>query len=125
MPGSTLSEAEFIRAVCEEADCGLLFDVNNVYVNAVNHDQDPFETMWALPLHRAWQIHLAGHVRQGPRLLDDHGSPVVDTVWSMYRAALEKLGPIPTLVEWDTNIPALDLLLDEADKARAIFAEVT
>ena len=125
MPGSALPEAEFIRAVCEEADCGLLFDVNNVYVNAVNHEQDPFEAMWALPLDRAWQIHLAGHVRQGPRLLDDHGSPVVDTVWKMYQAALEKLGPIPTLIEWDTKIPKLDTVLDEADKARAIFTEVT
>jgi hypothetical protein len=125
MPGSTMTEGQFVTAVCEEADCGLLFDVNNVYVNAINHGHDPFASMWALPLQRAWQIHLAGHIEEGPRLLDTHGSPVADTVWAMYRAALQELGPIPTLLEWDTQIPPLGRVLDEADKARAIHAEVT
>ena len=125
MPGSGLSEGEWITAVVEEADCGLLFDINNVYVNAVNHKEDPFELMWSMPMHRARQIHLAGHVVEGPRIVDDHSSPVVDTVWKMYRAALERIGPIPTLLEWDTNIPPLDRVLDEADKARAIYREVT
>ena len=115
-----MTEQEFVTAVCETADCGLLFDVNNVYVNAMNHNEDPFEAMWKLPIHRAWQIHLAGHVQEGPRLIDNHGRPVVDTVWAMYRAAIEKLGPIPTLIEWDTDVPSLDRVLDEADKARRI-----
>jgi uncharacterized protein len=123
MPGSSMAEAEFVRAVVEQADCLLLLDVNNVYVNAQNHGQDPDAALAALPLERACQIHLAGHRIEGPRLLDDHGAPVCDPVWELYRAALRRCGPIPTLIEWDTNIPALDRVLDEADRARAIQAE--
>ncbi|MEM6992713.1 MAG: DUF692 domain-containing protein [Myxococcota bacterium] len=124
MPGSRLTEGEFVRGVVETADCGLLLDVNNVYCNAKNHGRDPLESLFALPWERAKQVHLAGHLPEGPRLLDDHGSPVVDEVWELYRALLEKAGPLPTLVEWDTNIPPLDRVLDEADRARAIMDEV-
>ncbi len=120
MPGSSQAEGAFIHEVVERADCGLLLDVNNVYVNAINHDRDPFEMLWELPTERAVQIHLAGHVREGVRLIDNHGAAVNDTVWAMYRAVIERHGPIATLLEWDTNIPALDRVLDEADKARAI-----
>ena len=124
MPTSTLGEAQFVRAVVEEAGCGLLLDVNNVYVNARNHGRDPEAELAALPLDRAWQIHLAGHVVEGPRLLDTHGAPVCAEVWALYRSALRRCGPLPTLIEWDTQIPALDVVLDEADRAREIQAEI-
>ncbi|MCB9756423.1 MAG: DUF692 domain-containing protein [Myxococcales bacterium] len=124
MPGSTLREGEFITAVLDEADCGLMLDVNNVYVNAVNHRQDPLAALRALPLARTRQIHLAGHVRQGPRLLDHHGAPAVPEVWSLYREALRQVGPVPTLIEWDTDIPPLETVLDEVSRARAIWDEV-
>ncbi len=121
MPGSVQDEGDFVREVIERADCGLLLDVNNVYVNAVNHGCDPLEMLWALPTERAVHIHLAGHIREGERLLDNHGAAVGDPVWALYRAVMGRHGPIPTLVEWDTAIPALDRVLDEADKARAIL----
>ncbi len=124
MPGSRLTEGEVVRGVVETADCGLLLDVNNVYCNAKNHGRDPLEAMFDLPWQRARQVHLAGFLEEGPRLLDDHGSPVADGVWAMYRALLERVGPIPTLIEWDTNIPTLDRVLDEADRARSIMDEV-
>ncbi len=124
MPGSELSEGEFVTAVLEEADCGLMLDVNNVYVNAVNHRQDPSAALRALPLARTRQIHLAGHMRQGPRLLDHHGAPAVPEVWSLYREALELVGPAPTLIEWDTHIPPLATVLEEVQRAREIWDEV-
>ena len=123
MPGAELDEPEFVRAVVEEADCMLLLDVNNVFVNARNHDLDPREQLWRLPVERACQIHLAGHLREGPRLLDNHGSAVCSEVWDLYREVIAARGPIPTLIEWDTHIPELDEVLDQADLARAILFE--
>lgn len=123
MPGSTLDEASFLRRVLEEADCGLLLDVNNVWVNAHNHGYDPRAFIEALPLERVGQIHLAGHRREHTALIDDHGGPVPDPVWALYRFTLERTGPISTLVEWDQRIVGLDPLLDEADRARAILQE--
>jgi uncharacterized protein len=121
MPGGQLSEGQFVTAVVEEAGCGLLLDVNNVYVNAKNHGLDPLAVLEALPLHRTRQIHIAGHVEEGGRLLDNHGRPLVDPVWQLYEQALARVGPVPTLLEWDTDIPALDRVLDEADRAREIW----
>lgn len=119
LPTSTLDEGAFVRAVVEEADCLLLLDVNNVYVNAQNHGRAPLELLESLPLERACQIHMAGHVREGPRLLDHHGAPVDDAVWALYVEAIARTGPLPTLIEWDTRIPDVDRVLDEADLARA------
>lgn len=124
MPSSELDEGSFVRAVCEEADCLLLLDVNNVFVNAQNHGWEPSEALWKLPVERACWVHLAGHVREGPRLLDNHGAPVCDAVWALYRELVERHGPLPTLIEWDTHIPALDEVLDQADRARAVLDEV-
>lgn len=123
MPGGTMAEAEFVSAVVDEAQCGLLLDVNNVFVNACNHDEDARATLEALPLHRTMQIHIAGHIEQGGRRLDTHGRPLVPEVWDLYRQALHLVGPVPTLLEWDTDIPPLDRVLDEADQARAIWRE--
>jgi uncharacterized protein (UPF0276 family) len=124
MPGSTMSEQAFVRAVCEEADCGLLLDVNNVYVNARNHGRDPVAALDELPLARTRYIHLAGFLDEGWVVIDTHGAPVAEEVWRLYRAALERVGPVPTLIEWDLDIPALDVVLDQADRARRIQQEV-
>lgn len=124
MPGGTLDEAAFLRHVAEQSDCGLLLDVNNVYVNACNHGYDPRAFVDALPLERVVQLHLAGHERQPDVLIDTHGAPVCDDVWSLYRYVLERTGPVSTLIEWDQDIPSMDAVLDEADRARAVMAEV-
>jgi hypothetical protein len=128
MPGATMDEGLFVRTVLEESGAGLLLDVNNVYVNAHNHRRDAFALLRALPLERVKQIHLAGHTPAPPpfeeMLYDTHGAPIADPVWALYRQALRLCGPVPTLVEWDTRIPSLDRVLDEADRARAIMAEV-
>ena len=124
MPGSTMTESEFVRAVCEEADCGLLLDVNNVYVNARNHERDPLVMLDELPLERTRYVHLAGFLDEGWVLIDTHGSPVADDVWSLYRETVRRLGPVPTLIEWDVDIPPLDTVLDQADRARSVLEEV-
>ena len=121
MPGSIMDEASFIRAVLEEADCYLLLDVNNIHVNAVNHGQDPRKTLDALPLERTVHIHVAGHSHEQGRIIDDHSAPVIDEVWQLYEAALSRLGPTSTLVEWDTRIPPLGQVLDQADHARGFL----
>lgn len=124
MPGGTLSEAAFLRHVAEQADCGLLLDVNNVYVNAQNHGYEPRAFIDALPLERVVQIHLAGHDRFPDVIIDTHGAPVCDDVWSLYRYVLERTGPVSTLIEWDQEIPSMEAVLDQADLARAALQEV-
>jgi uncharacterized protein (UPF0276 family) len=124
MPGGTLSEATFLRHVVEQADCGLLLDVNNVYVNAQNHSYDPRAFIDALPLERVVQIHLAGHDRFPDVIIDTHGAPVCDDVWSLCRYVLERTGPVSTLIEWDQEIPSMEAVLDQADLARAALQEV-
>ncbi|WXH32261.1 hypothetical protein WA016_06243 [Myxococcus stipitatus] len=123
MPGGTLSEADFLRHVVEEADCGLLLDVNNVYVNARNHGYDARAFVDALPLERVVQIHLAGHTTYPDVIIDTHGDRVCDDVWSLYRYVLERTGPVSTLIEWDQDIPSMAAVLDEADLARAVVRE--
>ncbi|MGE6762072.1 DUF692 domain-containing protein [Corallococcus interemptor] len=123
MPGGTLKEADFLRQVVEAADCGLLLDVNNVWVNAKNHGYDPRAFVDALPLERVVQVHLAGHDVRETVLVDTHGDRVCDDVWALYRYTLERTGPVSTLMEWDQGIPSLDAVLDEADLARAVLAE--
>ena len=120
---SVMPEWAFVGAVLEEADCGLLLDVNNIYVNAVNHGFDPLDWLAAVPAQRVGEIHLAGyeHDPQVDMLVDTHSSPVHAPVWALYQAAVERLGPRPTLIEWDTDIPPLDTLLAEAARADAIL----
>jgi uncharacterized protein (UPF0276 family) len=120
MPGSVMSEPAFIRAVLDEADCGLLLDVNNLYLNAVNHGHDPFELLTQMPLERARQVHLAGFSRQDDVLLDTHSRPVAEPVWALYEQALMRTGPLPTLIEWDQDIPSIDAVLDQVERARHI-----
>jgi uncharacterized protein len=125
MPGSDLDEGTYHTAICEEADCGLLLDVNNIYVNAFNHGIDPSSLLRSMPLSRVGQMHIAGHMDKETFLLDDHGHPVSDGVWELYREALTKCGKVPVLLEWDTHIPSLERVLDEADHAREIYQAVT
>lgn len=122
MPGGTLTEGEFLAAVIASSGAGLLLDVNNVFVNAENHGVDPREALVSLPLHATRQIHLAGHRKMNGYLLDDHGAAVTDAVWDLYELAVSIVGPVPTLVEWENHVPSLDVVLDEADRARAVLA---
>jgi uncharacterized protein (UPF0276 family) len=122
MPGSTLDEATFLNAILAEGDCGMLLDVNNVYVNARNHGYDPYAFIDRMPMPRVRQLHLAGHRhdRATDTLVDNHGSAVIDEVWALYRYTLARAGRlVPTIIEWDNDVPALDVVLDEVDRARA------
>lgn len=114
---STLSEWEFLARLTEETGCGLLLDVNNVYVSAVNHDFDPEEYLESLPQDRVVQFHLAGHTHCGTHLIDTHDGPVIDPVWRLYRKAHELTGGAATLLEWDARIPPFEAVHAEALKA--------
>lgn len=124
--GPTLGEAEFLAEVVRRTGCGLLCDVNNLHVTAANLGLDPVAYLDALPAAAVGEIHLAGHCANEADgrvvLIDDHGSPVAEPVWGLYRLALERFGPVPTLVEWDTDLPPLDVLLGEAARAEARLA---
>lgn len=127
------AEPEFLAELCRRTGCSLLLDVNNLYVNARNQQlagmvDDPLAAcanwLTALPTDAVAEIHLAGHTlvadaEGGPMVIDDHGSRVIDPVWQIYRQAVQRWGPVPTLIEWDTEVPALDVLLDEVRLARA------
>jgi hypothetical protein len=116
---STMTEHEFLAELADRADCGILLDVNNVYVSAYNHGFDANEYIDAIPHERVVQIHLAGHTNKGTHLLDTHSDHVRDEVWDLYRRALRRCGAVSTLVEWDENIPAWSVLAAEAQAARA------
>jgi uncharacterized protein len=121
---STIPEWEFLAELAERADCGILLDVNNVYVSATNHGFKPETYILALPANRIGQIHLAGHRDLGTHLLDTHDGPVSSPVWELYRLVLRRYGRISTLIEWDEHIPEFDALCDEAERARTIECEV-
>ena len=121
---STMPEWTFLAEVAERADCGILLDVNNVYVSATNHSFNPVEYLTALPAERIGQIHLAGHSDQGTHLLDTHAGPVSAPVWDLYRLALRRYGRVSTLIEWDERIPEFEELCAEAERARAIACEI-
>ena len=123
---STIPEWEFLAAVADRTGCGILCDVNNIYVSACNHGWDASAYLAALPAHAIGEIHVAGHaVRQldgGHTLrIDDHGSRVAAEVWALFVEALAHFGPVPTLVEWDTNVPPLEVLLAEAAQAASVL----
>jgi uncharacterized protein (UPF0276 family) len=126
---STIPEWEFLAAIARRTGCGILCDVNNIYVSASNHGWDASRYLKALPPLMIGEIHLAGHtVRQlddGQILrIDDHGSRVAAEVWALYAEALSLFGPVPTLIEWDSNVPSLDVLVEEAARADALLRRV-
>jgi uncharacterized protein len=115
---STMTEWEFISAIANEADCGILLDINNIFVSAFNHSFDPNEYIDAVPADRVVQYHLAGHSDHGSYLLDTHDHPVRDEVWALYERAARRFGAVSALVEWDDNIPEFAELADTANRAR-------
>ena len=120
--GSTMDEATFLAEVARRTGCGLLLDVNNAYVSGVNHGCDPWRLIEALPADAVGEIHLAGFAEDldgaGDRLLiDHHGAPVDAAVWALYRRAIERLGPVPTLIERDNDLPSFEVLEAEARRA--------
>jgi hypothetical protein len=117
-PGD-LGEGEFLAALVRRSGCGLLLDVNNLYVNQVNLGRDALQQMRALDPKSVEEIHLAGYSEGEHCLIDTHGARVAEPVWRLYEAALRLFGPVPTLIEWDTDVPALGVLLAEAGKAQA------
>lgn len=120
-PLAELSEVEFINAVIKESGCDLLLDVNNIYVNSINHRYDPVEFLDALPLERVRYIHVAGHYDEADDLkVDTHGADVIDPVWALLAQAYQRLGPTPTLLERDFNLPPLDELLQEVTQIREL-----
>ncbi len=121
---SAMQEWEFITAIAQRSGCGILLDLNNVYVNAYNHQFDAHTYIRNIPGELVGQFHLAGHTDMGDYLFDTHSKPVIEEVWSLYREALSLWGPVTTLIEWDEDIPVFERLSEEADHARAIFVEV-
>lgn len=119
----TMTEWEFVSAVAEKAGCGLLLDINNVYVNSVNHGFDPSDYVAGIPEHLVGQYHLAGHEDHGDHLVDTHDHPVPEPVWSLFSFALRRFGPKPALIERDALIPALPVLLAEARQAESLMED--
>ena len=125
---STIDEAQFISEVIHRTGCGLLLDVNNVYVSSINHRRDPLAYLDALPLHAVGEIHLAGFAEDtddlGDRLLiDDHGAPVDNAVWALYSHVLERVGPVATLIERDNQLPAFSVLNAEVRRADELLSK--
>ena len=116
--GSSIPEWEFLGEVAHRADCGILLDVNNVFVSAANQGFDPEKYLAAIPAQRVWEIHLAGHSDRGSHLLDTHSTRVCDQVWDLYRFASRRIGAVASLVEWDEDIPDWETLEAESLRAR-------
>jgi hypothetical protein len=125
---STMSETDFLTELVRRTGCGLLLDVNNVFVSATNHRFDPRAYLADFPLFAVGEIHLAGHdteeLPSGPLLIDSHGAPVADPVWTLYAEVLARIGPLPTLIEWDNDVPDFVVLLAEATRANAILHDI-
>jgi uncharacterized protein (UPF0276 family) len=119
-----MTEWEFLTEVVEKADCGILLDVNNIYVSSINHSFDPMDYVNNVPHERVGQIHVAGHTKYEKYILDTHDHPVIDPVWRLYAQALRKCGPTSTLLEWDAKIPSFDEVHAEALKANKFRAKI-
>jgi uncharacterized protein (UPF0276 family) len=120
---SGMPEWDFVAELAERADCGLLLDVNNIFVSSINHGFDPIDYLDGLPMDRVVQMHLAGHSIMDGFRLDTHDAPVCDEVWALYREAIRRAGSVTTLVEWDGDIPPFERLSAEAERARAVRDE--
>lgn len=126
--GNEMHEDEFMNRIAEMTGCGILLDLNNIYVQAHNHGYDAWSYIDTIDARHVGEMHLAGHIEQeaddGIILVDTHSRPVKGDVWDLYEHAVRKVGVVPTLIEWDTDIPDLATLVGEADKARAIIAAI-
>jgi uncharacterized protein (UPF0276 family) len=120
-PHSTMTEWDFVAAVAEAADCDILLDVNNVYVNARNHGFDPVRYLEGIPIGRVREFHIAGHEDHADYVIDTHDHPIADPVWALFRLAVGRFGPVPTLIERDARVPELRELLSEAHEAQTIL----
>jgi uncharacterized protein (UPF0276 family) len=118
-----IPEGQFIDALARRTGCGVLLDVNNLYVNQMNHGDDALAEMEAIAVNAVAEIHLAGHHVAADCVIDTHGERVADAVWKLYAAALERFGAVPTLIEWDTDLPPLDTLIGEAQRAEKAMSE--
>ncbi|MHB8471866.1 MAG: MNIO family bufferin maturase [Gammaproteobacteria bacterium] len=118
---SSIPEWEFIAAVAQHSGCGILLDVNNIYVNSRNHGFDASAYLQAIPVPTVKEMHLAGHTDEGDCLIDTHSRPVAPAVWTLYEQAVRRFGRLPTLIEWDTDVPPLTVLMSEAARAEAIL----
>ena len=125
---STMPETEFLRRIVARTGCGLLLDINNVFVSCTNHRMDPDAYLADFPLEAVGEIHLGGHdaedLPSGPLLIDAHGSAVADPVWALFARTMARSGPLPTLIEWDNDVPEFGVLMAEADRAEAILQGV-
>lgn len=125
---STMPETEFLRRIVARTGCGLLLDINNVFVSCTNHRMDPDAYLADFPLEAVGEIHLGGHdaedLPSGPLLIDAHGSAVADPVWALFARTVARSGPLPTLIEWDNDVPEFGVLMAEADRADAILQGV-
>lgn len=119
-----MSEWDFINEVTRQSDCRLLLDVNNIYVSAQNHKFDADEYLFAMPAERVAEMHLAGYEDRGTHLLDTHSRPITPPVWDLFKKAVQHVGDVPVLIEWDNDIPSLETVIAEANKADAIRQEV-
>ena len=122
---SDMTEWEFLSEVVERADCGILLDVNNIYVSSMNHNFDPYDYLNNVPHHRVAQIHIAGHSKYRKYILDTHDHAVIDPVWRLYTHAIKLVGPTATLLEWDASIPSFEEVHDEALKANKFISQLT
>lgn len=124
---STIPETEFLAAIARRTGCGLLLDINNVFVSCTNHRSDPLDYLDAFPLHLVGELHLGGHDEEelpsGPLLIDAHGAEIAEPVWALYDHVLDRAGPLPTLIEWDNDVPDWETLMAEADRAAARLAD--
>lgn len=120
---SSMTEAEFMVRLADEADCGLLLDVNNVFVSGRNHDFDPVKYVQSMPFERIVQMHLAGHTNCGTHLIDTHDGPVINPVWDLFRLAHDSTGGVSTLLEWDARIPEFPIVHNEVLKAKQVLAQ--
>ena len=120
---SNISEWEFLTAMTDAADCYLLLDINNIYVNSFNHGFNPLDYLNGIPAHRVKQFHLAGHKKFKTHIIDTHDKPIIKKVWDLYAAALQRFGKVSTLIERDDNIPPLNELITELEHARKIGAK--
>ncbi len=118
---SNWPEGEFMAEAARRTGCGILLDVNNIYVNAVNHHFDPLEYLKTIPAEAVWEIHLAGFDHFGRWLIDTHGQKPHEEVWKLYRWVVDHFGPRPTLIEWDTNIPPLHVLVEQSQRAQKVL----